>query len=85
MRSQLSGDERPGFPHAFPQDYAEAMRFSKLAAEQGFTDAEHNLGAMYNNGHGVARDTTEAVRWLERAASKGHENAKSALAKISSL
>ena len=68
-----------------PQDYAEAMRFSKLAAEQGFTDAECNLGFMYANGEGVAQNIAEAIRWYERAAAKGHENAKSALADISSL
>ena len=62
------------------QDYAEALRFYKLAAEQGFTIAEYNLGCMYVNGYGVARDTAEAIRWFERAAAKGDEDAIQRLA-----
>ena len=61
-------------------DDAEAFRLYKLAADQGFTDAEHNLGAAYANGSGVARDDAEAIRWLKRAAAKGSEPAKDALA-----
>ena len=64
------------------QDDAEATRFFRLAADQGQTDAEYNLGCAYANGTGVARDNGEAVRWLERAAAKGFEGAKTALAQI---
>ena len=66
------------------QDYAEAFRFFKLAANQGFTEAEFNLGCMYEDGDVVARDsdTAEAIRWYERAAAKGHEKAKDALARL---
>ncbi|MNL84781.1 Localization factor PodJL [compost metagenome] len=67
------------------QDYAEAFRFVKLAAEQGLTEAECNLGVMYLRGLGVAQDYAKAARWYERAAAKGDENAKGALAKIRSL
>jgi hypothetical protein len=31
---------------------------------------------MYNNGRGVQRDYTEAVRWYRRAADQGHAGAK---------
>ena len=57
------------------QDYAETVRLYKLAADQGFTDAESNLGVAYATGRGVERDlaVAEATRWLERAAAKGHE------------
>ena len=60
------------------QDDAEAVRFWKLAADQGFTRAAFNLGWMYENGRGVARDLAEAIRWYERAAAKGDEKAKAA-------
>ena len=63
------------------QDDAEAIRFTKLAADQGHTEAEHNLGRMYlDGGRGVARDFAEAIRWFERAAAKGYEPSKAALA-----
>ena len=36
-----------------PQDYAEAVKWYRLAAEQGFAMAQDNLGLMYKNGQGV--------------------------------
>ena len=33
-----------------PQDYAEAVRWYRLAADQGYASAQYNLGVMYNNG-----------------------------------
>ena len=36
-----------------PQDYAEAVSWYRLAAEQGNATAQSNLGAMYDNGRGV--------------------------------
>ena len=50
------------------QDYAEAVRFYKSAAAQGFTEAEQNLGVITMNGDGVERDPAESVRLLQRAA-----------------
>ena len=42
--------------YGVPQDYAEAMKWYRLAAEQGHTDAQYNLGLMYDNGRGVPQD-----------------------------
>ena len=35
------------------QDDAEAVRWYRQAAEQGYAAAQYNLGAMYANGRGV--------------------------------
>jgi len=35
-----------------------------MAAEQGFADAQVNLGFMYHNGRGVPQDYAEAVKWF---------------------
>ena len=43
------------------QDYVEAMRWRRLAANQGHADAQHNLGFMYATG---SRFLAEAVRWF---------------------
>nr|WP_213395103.1 tetratricopeptide repeat protein [Yoonia sp.] len=51
-----------------PRDYAEAVRWYRLAADQGFSHAQYNLGWMYHNGQGVPQDYAEAVRWLRLAA-----------------
>ncbi len=62
-----------------PQDYAEAPRWYRQAAEQGDADAQYNLGVMYNDGQGVAQDYAEAVRWYRRAAEQDDAAAQVAL------
>jgi len=54
------------------QNYAEAVRWYRLAAAQGYAVAQNYLGAMYDNGEGVERDHEEAVRWYRLA--DGQEN-----------
>ena len=39
--------------HGVPQSYAEAVKWYRLAAEQGFAMARANLGLIYKNGQGV--------------------------------
>ncbi len=62
-----------------PQDYAEALKWFRLDAEQGDAEAQYNLGFMYENGEGVPQDYAEAVRWYRMAAEQGHANAQSSL------
>ena len=59
-----------------PQDDAEAVRWYRLAAEQGNAGAQLNLGAMYSNGEGVPQDDAEAVRWYRLAAEQGNAGAQ---------
>ena len=54
------------------QDYAEAVRWHRLAAEQGNASAQNNLGFMYGIGRGVPQDYAEAVRWYRLAAEQGN-------------
>ena len=56
-------------------DFVEGARYCRLAAEQGLTEAEYNMGCFYRTGRGVQRDVDEARRWFSRAAAKGFENA----------
>jgi len=51
-----------------PQDHAEAARWYRKAADQGFPGAQYNLGIAYANGLGVAQDHSEAVKWFRKAA-----------------
>ena len=39
-----------------PQNYAEALKWYRLAADQGDADAQYNLGVMYANGQGRAAE-----------------------------
>jgi TPR repeat protein len=54
------------------QDYAEKVRWYKLAAAQGNAKAQLNLGISYDMGEGVAQDYAEAVRWYKLAAAQGN-------------
>ncbi len=44
-------------------DYQTAYHEFLPLAEQGDAAAQYNLGLMYDNGQGVARDHAEAVKW----------------------
>ena len=58
------------------QDYSAAMKWYRMAADQGHAEAECNLGAMYKNGLGVAQDSSAAMKWLHKAQVLGHVKAK---------
>jgi len=63
-----------------PQDYAEAARWYRRAAEQGHADAQFNLAVIYYfYFQGQARDYAEAARWYRRAAEQGHAEAQAVL------
>ncbi|MEI6847264.1 MAG: tetratricopeptide repeat protein [Chlorobiaceae bacterium] len=58
------------------QDYVEAARWYRLAAEQGYAQAQCNLGLLYESGKGVTQDYAEAARWYHLAAEQGHAQAQ---------
>ena len=49
------------------QDYAEAVRWFRKAAEQGDAQAQFNLGLMYVNGKGVRQNYKIAKEWVGKA------------------
>ena len=57
-----------------PQDYAEALKWYRKAAEQGDGLAQTHLGNIYLNGFGVARDLVLAFMWMSLAAESGGKN-----------
>ena len=59
-----------------PENDAEALRWLRMAAEHGSTDAMESLGYdCENGGKGVTQDYTEAMRWYRKAADKGDATA----------
>ena len=58
------------------QDYAEAVKWYRLAADQGLADAQDNLGQTYDQGQGVQQDFIEAMKWLRKAADQGFDRAR---------
>ena len=61
------------------QDYAEAVRYYREAAEQGNAAAQNKLGFCYNHGNGVNQSYAEAVKWYRKAAKQGDAVAKGRL------
>jgi uncharacterized protein len=81
---QAAMAERPDDPHlmyelgrvldkqgAFPQ----ALSLYRKAADRGYAEAMNNLGIMYTNGKGVARNDAEAMRLFRKAAAAGSADA----------
>jgi TPR repeat protein len=50
------------------QDYQKLM----VLAEQGYAGAQYNLGDMYRQGKGVARNDKEAMKWWRKAACRAN-------------
>ena len=46
-----------------PQDYVQAAKWTRLAADQGDAQAQYNLGVMNDNGQGVPQDDNHAIKW----------------------
>ena len=59
-----------------PQDYALAIKWYRLAADQGNAGAQYNLGVMYDKGRGVPQDYVQAVKWYRLAADQGIADAQ---------
>jgi uncharacterized protein len=53
-----------------PQNYAEAVKWLRKAADQGNAHAQYNLGYMYQDGQGVPQNYVQAHMWFNLAA--GH-------------
>jgi len=62
--------------------FEEAFQYYALAADQGYTSGEYNLGICYRDGEGTEVDLGKARYWFERAAAKGDEEAIKSLAHL---
>ena len=58
------------------QDYSAAMKWYRMAADQGYANAQYGLGIMYDNGRGAVQDYSAAMKWYRMAADQGHANAQ---------
>lgn len=58
----------------------EAVKYYRLAADQGMPEGFYGLGVMHAAGEGVPRDLAAARQWMTRAAEAGHKQAVQTLA-----
>ena len=54
-----------------PQNYAEAMKWYRKAAQQDHASAQNNLGLMFSEGHSMPPDNVQAHMWYNLAAANG--------------
>src|SRR3546814_3366572 len=68
----------------FKQKTAYEMRISDWSSDVCSSDleAQHNLGYLYERGHGVGRNPAEAAVWYRNAAIQGVRAARLNLAKL---
>ena len=59
-----------------PQDDAEAVKWHRMAAEQGHPAAQCCLAIAYSAGNSVPEDHAEAVKWYDMAAKQGYDTAQ---------
>lgn len=67
---QVMKNALQGIDMGVPQDDQEAVKWFRLAADQGYGPAMGSLGVMYAKGRGVPRNDQEAVKWFRLAAAK---------------
>ena len=63
-------------------DIQKAISMFELAAEQGNSYAEYQLGKLYCFGHGVPQNLEVSMEWLRASASHGNEYASALLEKV---
>ena len=63
------------------KNQSEAIKWYRMAAENGLPDAVFELARCYRFGIGVRRNRTTASKWLHKAAGQGHARAMVLLGK----
>ena len=71
-----SADFQKGMEAYNNGDFATALKEWKPLAEGGDTDAQYNLGIMYDEGQGVPQDYQESAKWYTIVAEKGYPEAQ---------
>ncbi len=65
--------------YSVEKDMNEAVKFYRMAAEQGHIDAQNNLAACYDKGYGVEQNYAKAFEWYKKAAEQEHSTAQNNL------
>ena len=58
-----------------PRNIREAMKWFRLAADQGYADGQYRLGGMYDVAQSP-QNPAEAIKWYTLAAKQGHKDAQ---------
>jgi len=74
-QKQFAAGER----HFKAENYSEAAKCYRNAADKGMKEAQFALGNCYMNGQGVEKDQKIAAEWFRKAADQGMKEAQFAL------
>ena len=72
---QDTGEAVKWYRKAVESRHLEALKNLQEMAEQGNSEAQFNLGSIYENGIGAPQDTGEAVKWYRKAVESRHTDA----------
>ena len=61
------------------KNFEEGVKWLRKSAEQGFAEAQYNLGTSYYFGRGVEQNYAMAVVWFRKAADQGNVSAQNNL------
>ena len=73
------------FGEGMPRNAEQSVYWYRMAAEQGYANAELDLGVAYETGIGVPSDLGEAAYWYGLAAAQGNADAQRFLGNLYSL
>ena len=65
-----------------PQDYEQAMKWTKLSADSVNAIGQYHLGLLFSQGHGTAEDNSAAAKWYRLSADQGNADAQYALGRM---
>lgn len=68
-----------GYSYGVAQSSTNALKYYRLAAMQDNAGGQYNLGLMYQNGQGVAKNLKTALSWYKKAAANGDKDAIQAI------
>ena len=54
----------------------EAVKWGRMAAEQGDAEAQYALGVSYEKGIGIEKNYKEALKWYQKSSKQGYEKAE---------
>ena len=66
-----------------PQDFKKAFELYQKAADQGYAEAQYQLGVMYWDGRGgTPQDDNKSLEFIQKAADQGHSYAQFRLGRL---
>lgn len=72
----FAGDYEDGLDAAMREDFVEAARLFKRAAEQGHAEAQLYLGLLYKEGKGLPKNDNKSANSFRKAAEQGSAEAQ---------